>query len=207
MIFWILIELPFFYFSYKNNNIDTETHLFKKFEPSWVKNFFGLLVSYYVQPFVFSLRNELLLPSLRRTKKIAKISVISECALFIIIGFSGYFVLGDKMTPELFIKRKPYDGKSAITEGIYIFLICCFLILNTLGLSMYNTSIRDYLKEFIDFTKDNKKYIMVSLIPFACICGTAAVWPNIEDALTFFGYTVYNFNGYIVPLLMGIATY
>ena len=48
---------------------------------------------------------------------------------------------------------------------------------------------------------------MVSLIPFACICGTAVVWPNIEDALTFFGYTVYNFNGYIVPLLMGVATY
>lgn len=48
---------------------------------------------------------------------------------------------------------------------------------------------------------------MVSLVPFACICATAAVWPNIEDALTFFGYTVYNFNGYIVPLLMGVATY
>ena len=67
------------------------------------------------------------------------------------IGFCGYFVLGDEMTPELFIKRKPYEGKSKITEGIYIFFIFCFLILNTLGLSMYNTSIRDYLKEFIDF--------------------------------------------------------
>lgn len=48
LIFWILIELPFFYFNYKKNNIDTKTHYFKKFEPKWVKNFFGLMVSYYV---------------------------------------------------------------------------------------------------------------------------------------------------------------
>ena len=58
------------------------------------------------------------------------------------------------MTPDLFIKRKPYDGKSKITEGIYMLLIFCFLCLNTLGLSMYNTSIRDYLKEFTDFSKN-----------------------------------------------------
>ena len=92
---------------------------FKKPRFDWGENIFGLLIGFYVQPFIFSLRGELLLPTLRRTKKVAKLSVLYECILFVILGFCGYFVFGDKYTPSLFILRAPYEGKNWITEKIF----------------------------------------------------------------------------------------
>lgn len=147
-----------------------------------------------------------MLPSIRRTKKVAKISVLTEGILFSILGFTAYVVFGDRFTPDLFILRKPYEGKNIYTEKIFQGMIFLFFILNTLGLSMYNTSIRDYVKEFVDFEHSKLKYMAVSLIPFFLICLSSAVYPNINQTLAFFGYTVYNFNGYIIPFLMAIQT-
>ena len=64
---YLIIELPSFYSSYKSLNINTEVHYFKSFQWNWFENIFGLLIGYYVQPFIFSLRGELLLPTLKRT--------------------------------------------------------------------------------------------------------------------------------------------
>ncbi len=71
---------------------------------------------------------------------------------------------------------------------------------------MYNPSIRRYLSRFIDFEKSKLKYVLVSLIPFFLICSGAAFYPNIMGTLNLFGFTVYNFNGYILPFMMYIAT-
>lgn len=147
-----------------------------------------------------------MLPTLRRTKKVAKISVISEGILFCMMGFTAYVVLGDKFTPELFILRAPYEGKNEISEKIFQVIIVCFFFLNTFGLSMYNSSIRDYIAEFVDLEKSKKNYVIASLLPFFLICLSSAIYPSIVNTLSFFGYTVYNFNGYIVPFLMAIAT-
>ena len=71
---------------------------------------------------------------------------------------------------------------------------------------MYNSSIRDYIETFYDYKKSKTRYVVVSLLPFFVICLFSAVFPKLEDTISFFGYTVYNFNGYIVPFLMGIQT-
>ena len=204
LVFYILGELPFFYSAYETLKINTNVVYFKKPNYNWLENIFGLLIAYYVQPFIFSLRGELLLPSLRRTKKIARISVLLECILFFCLGFFGYFVLGDRFTPGLFILRRPYPGKNYYSEKVFQIIIGLFFILNTLGLAMYNSSVRDYLARFIDIERSNKKYIMVSLLPFFLICLCAALYPSIMGTLNLFGYTVYNFNGYIIPILLKI---
>lgn len=77
---------------------------------------FGLFIGFYVQPFIFSLKGELLLPTLRRTRKVAKITVFFECILFIFIGYFAYIVFGDNFTPKIFILRKPYEGKNYYVE-------------------------------------------------------------------------------------------
>lgn len=79
--------------------------LYKPIDYDWAENISGLLIGFYVQPFIFSLRGELLLPTLKRTKKIAKISVTFEAVIFFIIGFMGYYFLGDEFTPKLIILR------------------------------------------------------------------------------------------------------
>ena len=183
---------------------ERDHHFFKPIDYNWSDNLFGLLICYYVQPFIFSLRGELLLPTLRRTKKIAKISVFSEGVIFVFIGFLGYFFLGDNFTPKLFILRK-FDEQNHILRNIFIFIIAVFFVLNTLGLSMYNPSIRNYIGTFMDVDKTRLRYVLVSLVPFALICFSASRFPYINKTLNIFGYTVFNFNGYIIPFLMFIA--
>lgn len=200
----IFVELPFFASAYSNLEINTDVVYFKTPSYNWAENIFGLLICYYVQPFIFSLRGELLLPSLRRTKKIARLSVFFECLLFFLLGFFGYYILGDKFTPSLFILRKPYPNKNFYSEKIFQFFISLFFILNTFGLAMYNSSVRDFLATYIDIERSRKNYILVSLLPFFLICLCAAIYPNIKGTLNFFGFTVYNFNGYIIPILLKI---
>ena len=54
---------------------------FKSFERSWPEEGLVLFIGFYVQPFVFSLRNELAVPTLRRIKKAAKIALSFEWVL------------------------------------------------------------------------------------------------------------------------------
>jgi len=180
-------------------------HFFKPIDYNWAENISGLLIGFYVQPFIFSLRGELLLPTLRRTKKIAKLSVTIEAALFILIGFLGYYLLGDRFTPKLFILRQ-FDSQPPFFKYLFLILIFGFFIFVTLGLSMYNPSIRDYIGTFMNVDKNRKIYYLVSLLPFYIICLGAAMYPKIIKVLNLFGYTVYNFNGYILPFMMYIAT-
>ena len=39
------------------------------------------------------------------------------------------------------------------------------------------------------------------------ICIVSSVYPKITDIFDFFTYTIYNFNGYILPFLMAIIVY
>ena len=202
LVLVILIEVPFFRFAYRNEDIGFEWFKAPKF--IWLECFFGMCIAYYVQPFIFSLRSELLLPSRKRTKKISKISVFTEAIAFTIIGFLGYFALGDVYTPVLFILRKPYPGKNPITEYIFQAAIVLFFILNTLGLAMYNPSLREYLSDTFSTKNSRSNHILLSLLPFFLVCTISFLYPSVINIVNFFGYTVNNFDGYIIPVMMKI---
>ena len=51
------------------------------------------------------------------------------------------------------------------------------MLLNTLGLAIYNTSIRDYISEFCDINKSKLRFAIASLIPFGLICTLSAIYP------------------------------
>ena len=202
LVLILLIEMPFFSRAYKDEDI--EFHWFKPISYNWIECFFGLCIAFYVQPFIFSLRGELLLPSLKRTKKISTISVSLEATIFVVLGFIGYWSLGDLYTPNLFILRKPYPGKSQISELIFQLSICFFFLLNTLGLAMFNPGLRDYLYSFSTCKNTWFKYMAISLAPFLLICTLSFAYPYVIRITNFFGFTINNFNGYIIPILMKI---
>ncbi len=204
MIFSITLELPFFKIVFSELKIETDSYLFKNFNENWIENFFGLMIGFYIQPFLFSLRQELQHPTLKRSKKVSQISTSFILILNVIIGCFGYWVLGDVYTQEIFILRKPYPNKNYVSELFIKLLIIIFFILNTLSLAMYNSTIREYLGNFYDVNKNRKTYIFYSLFPFLLICIFSFVYPNIIKVLNLFGYTVCNFNGYIIPFMMKI---
>ena len=202
LIFIMLIEVPFFRKAYEN--VDIEFNWFKAPNYNWIECFFGVSLSYYVQTFVFSLRSELLLPTLKRTKKVASISTLCEIAIFIVIGFFGYYSLGDKFTPSLFILRKPYPNKSEISEYIFRTTVSVFFVLNVLGLAMFHQSLRDELYPYIKMKNERLKFILLSLGPYFLLITLAFAYPYVISYLNISAYSINNFNGYILPILMKI---
>lgn len=66
---------------------------------------------------------------------------------------------------------------------------------------------RDFLGEFINIKDNKRNYIIASLLPFFFICCISTFFPYLGTIVDIFTFTVFNFNGYIIPFLMGIATY
>jgi hypothetical protein len=86
--------------------------MFKKPEDFWVEKGLVFFISFYAQPFVFQLRETLFAPTLRRCKKLAKVSMVFQVILFGSFALLGYWIFGEDYTPELFIVRiQLYDAK------------------------------------------------------------------------------------------------
>lgn len=156
---------------------------------------------------MFSLRNELAVPTLWWIKKLTRISLSLEWVLFVLIASLGYFVFGDLFTPELFIVRVELYGKEHWLEKFQIFVLGIFFLASTFGLAIYSSSMRDFLGEFMNIKDSNFNYVLASLLPFFFICLVSTFFPYLGAIVDLFTYTVFNFNGYIIPCLMGIATY
>jgi amino acid permease len=200
LLAFIVFQTPFFYFAKQ----DSIRIAYKPASPIWIECFFAILMSFYVQPFIFSLREELTMPSLKRMNKVANLTISFEIVLFCIVGFAGYMSLGEKYITDLFLTRKEYDGESPIIENIYRTLIGLFFLLSCLGVAIYNPTMRDYLKQTLLLGETKSTYAVVSILPFFVYCFIAFVWPNIIDVFNWTGLTICNFNGYIVPSLMRI---
>ena len=207
LMIYVIIELPFFGIHYEKGNERT-TEAFKEFDQNWFENIFALLMAYYAQPFIFSLKEQLMYPTLDRMKKTTRITMIGETAIFILIGFMGYYCLGDKYITEMVYARVPYEGKNKFSEVLYQILLVVFFLCVLMGLAIYNPTIRDYFYEMFNWDKKNKRtYYLVSLVPFFCFALFCFIKPSITFVLNFSGVTFSNFNGYIIPgLIKAIRT-
>jgi amino acid permease len=105
LVIYIFILLLPYYNKFTREFPDTyETgHWIKEPTKSWPEGALVLFIGFYVQPFVFSLRNELAVPTLRRLKKATKLALSFELVIFALISFLGYYVFGDEFTTEVFI--------------------------------------------------------------------------------------------------------
>ena len=200
LVAMILTEAPAFYLAYPS----TPRHAFKPFQGYWIQCFFSVLLAFYVQPFVLSLRGELIDPSKKRMTKVSTITIAFETVLFCFVGFAGYMALGDNYMTELYLIRQPYPGKSIYTELIFKVVIGLLFLCTSLGISIYNPTIRDYLYQTLNLGEERKTYVIVSLLPFAGYCLIAFLIPNIVSIFNLTGLTICNFNGFIIPSMMAI---
>ncbi len=133
IIIFISIQMPFFYkfYSQQTDQPGVEYELLWK-EPKmeWIVYFFQFLGAYYMQPYIFSLRENLLLPSQKRFKKVSKISIWIVFFTFVGFSFIVYRCLGDNYTQELIILRKPYLPSNHLIEIFYKGILFIYLIVN-----------------------------------------------------------------------------
>lgn len=68
-------------------------------------------------------------------------------------------------------------------------------------MSIYSAATRDFLSQFIEIKKNQNNFIYTSTIPFGIVCIFCCIYPKITDIFNFFSFSVYNFNGYVIPFL------
>lgn len=158
VILMLFIQLPFFYNEYHDQAKPEKLTTVALWKPFWNLKFFSylfsIILSFYVQPFVMTLRKELLVPSMARLKKVARLSVGIECVLFITLGLICYYVFGDKYTTNLIILRKHLDSYIGL-EWVFRIFLFGFFILNTIGIPTYNIGLRNMISHKI-YLKRNK---------------------------------------------------
>lgn len=70
------------------------------------------------------------------------LAVLIEVLIYIIFVIIVYLCYGEGRVPELIILRKPYPGKSAISEYIALGAIIFFFIFTNIGLPVFNPGLR-----------------------------------------------------------------
>lgn len=176
---------------------------FKPFKMENISNFGGIMLSFYVQPYVFSLYEELVEPNLRRLFKIAKIATFFEFVGLSTIALIGYYSLGDEYTPYVFFLRTPYEGVNMIVEWCFRITVILFFFSMIVGIPMYNPSLKTQIYDLlmIDYpTNSQKRY--VSLIPLFIASLLSILYPHVTSIFNIVATTVCNLNGYLLPTAM-----
>lgn len=153
LILIFFIQAPYFYSKYHNpedpDNL-TKIELFKPFF-RWesLTLGFSIILAYYAQPYILSIRNELMMPTPRRLKKISIITAGFDIVLYCVFGGIGYYVFGDKFTPTLLILRKPIE-LAPVLEVIFKIALVVFFLCMFVGVVFFNPSLREhYINVFL----------------------------------------------------------
>lgn len=193
----ILTEMGFFRRNLRDLPDFTVTYISKMPTIKWIECFFSVMLSFYCQPYYFSIRNELMHPTKKRLKKMIGLSIGTISFFFMLIGFVCYYCLGDKFTPSLVILRKAYEGKPKWSEYIFQIAILLFFLVSILSMPLFNPPIRDYI--MVEFKFDGPRarfyYKLWSVLPFLIAALICFVYPSIIGVFNFFSTTVFNFNG------------
>lgn len=153
LILIFFIQAPFFYKKYHNEEDPDNLTDFKLFKPffRWDSLTYGfsIILAYYAQPYILSIRNELIQPNYRRLKKISYLTAGFDVALYCLFGGIGYYVFGDKFTPSLLILRKPIELAPALELLFKIVLVVFFLCMFG-GVVFFNPTLREhYINVFL----------------------------------------------------------
>ena len=149
----VFIQAPFFYKKYHASDDpseNTEFFLFKNINNLSSLTFgFSILLAFYCQPYVISIRNQLMQPSMRRLRKISRINTSCNLILYISFAVVGYLVWGEKYTPSLMILRKSIDLVPTL-EIIFRIVLVLFFILTFAGIANFNPTLREaYIKNIL----------------------------------------------------------
>ena len=200
MIIFMIAEFPFF-----KADLTPRPHVnYISAPPSlkWFEQFFGLIQSYYAQQYFFSVRRELDDPSSKRLRKMSKISVSLLFIGFSIFAVGFYLTFGDEATPEISILRRPFPNMPVWSECLFRGLVLVFLFVSLFSLPLFNIPIKTYLNRHFRLSGSRFSQNLIAVTPLAGSFLVCLFCPSIIDALNFFSVTVFNFNGYFIPILL-----
>ena len=160
-----------------------------------------------MQPYIFSLRENLLLPSEKRFRKVSRISIWIVFLTFVFFSLIVYWCLGDNKIPELTILRLPYLSAFHPVELFYKAILFIYIIVYEISISIFNFTLKTFLQKIFKIENRGFKYILVSTGPFFLAMIVGSIYPDVLGILGFVSLIIGNFNGYIIPALLKIGIY
>lgn len=178
----VLIECPFYYQEAISQGRNIE--LTKELDWSVFKSFSIILYAYASHNGILAVYSELKKPTFRRSKKVLDRALMLQVVLFAIMAFSGFFSLL-KITPSIFISRKPLDVFNSkdyymiFAQILFFFSLQCSCALN------YNI-LRVAIKSFV-FNNKEVKFIYDFLITAFLFIFTNLLTYNINNIVDIIG--------------------
>lgn len=196
------IENPFRYHINKQRPDYEVTLGIKSLKLEDISVFFSLIMSYYVQPFILSLKKEMDQNKVKNQGRIICFSVLSEILIYIFIGGLTYLAYGDNLVPSLLIYRPASDQVSKALQAMIQFFLLLFFLSNNFGMAVFTPTIKGYLNHLVSYPKN--KIAFIGGIPFVVGFSMTLIFPSITQMFWVLGLIVCNFSGYIVPCLLKI---
>ena len=108
--------------------------------PLWIRNLFITLLIFYPHSQMARIRNQVLVPSFSRLKKVCRISIGSQWTVYTLVGLGGYLLWGNLYTPVLLFLRQQLHTPWLFQAAV------CFLIVSLLvKVTVFNVGLRDTL--------------------------------------------------------------
>ena len=205
LIFWTMIEAPLFYSSRGADPDNTVEFFFKPFKFEWIDLIFFLSSNFTCQIYLFSFMSALNNPTVRRLKKISRISLFSVFFITCLIGGVIYGFLGDKYTPVFLSLRKPYPQEPAILQNTFILFIFIFFISLSLGIGVVMISLKDVLRKIFHLEDTKAHYLLHSTAVMGSAILIAFYFPSIVEVGKVTVVLVSAFNCYTTPILLKLS--
>lgn len=203
LVIFLVAETPLFMRAYSEAERDIQ--YFKPFVMANISNFGGVMLCFYVQPYLFSLFEELVKPNNRRLSKIGFIATLIEGIMFLFIGICGYAGLGEKYTPNVFFLRRPYPGQNMTVEWVFRGVVISFFFVMIIGIPMYNPTLKAQIYEVFEWKDPNRRQkTLASLVPLFIASAITLFYPNVTSIFNILSVTICNVNGYLLPVLLEI---
>jgi amino acid permease len=130
----IVIEFPFYYTEFNNDNPSYEIHLFPERNWNWLSTLGPFLFGFSNHNALFDVINELKRPNSRRTIKLINSSTILLSIFYLLIILTGYLSFFDKVEDTLItrqnLKSFPNDYLIEISKWALVFCLNCCCAIN-----------------------------------------------------------------------------
>lgn len=156
-------------------------------------------MSYTCHPVFPHVKNELILKTDRRMKKVISISITLETVLYLIISISGYLSLGESQNMPSLIILRPKIGETDVFMQAALFLML-LVVMILIPINVF--PVREQVMNLTGMkrSKWNSCWLTFVLLAFCFI--VPIVYPNVLGLFGIAGGVFALSVGYVVPILM-----
>jgi len=202
----VVMFIESFYFYDKGISENRHIVYFKDISLKYLDSFSIYLFAFSPHNGFFLIIKEMTRPNLRRTQSVIHRSIFLQLVFFVIIGYSGFFSLLEKV-PNIFISRDPlanFDPHDYLMQIVKILFFISLHCMCAINFNLLRGTISSLCFKGKDMTQSQNIY--VTSIMFTLSNFVAFFSKNVVDVIGIVSGISVSFICYIFPILCFIKT-